>query len=63
VAGLDADARVVEGFERREGLGEEASLDLFCYFELLRAATLGLEAFGCLAALALDLAGDLVGAQ
>src|ERR1700737_4133043 len=27
VAGLDADAGVVEGFERRQGLGEEAGLN------------------------------------
>ena len=63
VAGLDADAGVVKGFEQREGLGKEARLDLLGYFELLRAAALRFDAFGCLAALTLDLASDLVGAE
>jgi hypothetical protein len=63
VAGLDADAGVVEGVEWGKGLGEEAGLDLLGDLELLGGAALRLEAFGGVAALALDLASDLAGAE
>ena len=63
VAGLDADAGVVEGFERREGLGEEAGLNLLGDLELLGGAAFGLDFLGCDLALLLDLAGELVGAD
>ena len=52
VAGLDADAGVVEGIELGEGLGEETGLDLLGDLELLGGAALGLEAFGGVTALA-----------
>ena len=63
VAGLDADAGVVEGFERRQSLGEEAGLDLAGDLELLCGAAFGLDLCGGSLALLLDLAGDLVGAD
>jgi hypothetical protein len=63
VAGLDADAGVVEGIERGKGLGEETGLDLLGDFELLGGAAFGLEAFGGVTALGLDLASDLIGAE
>ena len=43
--------------------GKRRAWTLLGYFELLRAAALCFDAFGCLAALTLDLAGDLVGAE
>src|SRR5882757_8105767 len=60
VAGLDADARVVEGFERRQGLREEAGLDLAGDLELLCGAAVGLDLCGGNLALLFDLAGELV---
>src|SRR5271170_7069281 len=63
VASLDADTGVVEGLERGECLGEEAGLDLSRDLELLCGAAFGLDFFNRGEALALDLAGDLVGAE
>ena len=63
VAGLDADSGVVEGFERGERLGEETGLNLPGDLKLLCGATFGLDFFDCVAALALDLASDRVGAE
>jgi hypothetical protein len=63
VAGLDADAGVVEGFERRQGLGEEAGLDLAGDLEFLRGAAVGLDLRRCSLAFLLNFAGKLVGAD
>src|SRR6202035_3592585 len=63
VASVYADAGVVEGFERRQGLREEAGLDLAGDLELLCGAALGLDLRGGNLAFVLDLAGELVGAN
>ena len=63
VTGLDAGSGVVEGFEGRQGLREEAGLDLAGDLKLLGGAAIGLDFFGRTATLLLDLAGKVVGAD
>ena len=46
LAGLKADAGVVESWDGRKSLGKKASLDLFGNFQLLGGAALGFEFFG-----------------
>ena len=63
VAGLNADAGVIEGVEGGEGLREEAGLDLFGDLEFLSCAAFGLDLLRGEQALLFDLAGELVGAD
>src|SRR6266852_3294796 len=59
-AGLDADAGVFEGLERRLGLREEAGLDLFGDFDFLGGAAFGLLFLGDGAAVGFDGVGHFV---
>ncbi len=63
VAGLDADAGVVEGLERGRGLREEPRLDFAGDLQLLFETALGFDALGGGAALVFDEAAHFVGAE
>ena len=60
VAGLDADAGVVEGLEHGQGLGEELGLDLLGDLELLGGAAFGLELIGDGSALGFNFLAQMI---
>src|SRR5690242_4240900 len=63
MAGLDTGARIIECSESGKGLRKQPGLDLFCDFQLLGKAPFRFEPLSIRAALRLNLAAHLIGAE